>query len=343
LLEAEPVCAWAALQVAQRRSRGPWYALAGGAAGAAIWMLQTKGAALVVAAGIVTALYYRSHRKHLGWYLLGLAGSMLPLLAWPVSVLWSTLVSFPLQHYLGVAGIGKKFFFVALSAHLLVGLGLWIERAPRDALGLWWLGALLYVSTLSLPDLHHVISNSFATVPLTLWLVGQHRVRGGWAHPSGWMFTALPVAYLLALVVVFFISAPELLPRQQGLTVGQWLRLEQPDIAALVAVVHERVPPGRPIYAGPFLPGLYFEAQRPNATRFSHLLTSLHPPEFFLEARQAISADPPALVILNYRLVEKFSYRQDNPLDEYLRANYRPLEQRGDVLILEPRTGRGYE
>lgn len=325
--------AWAALSAAERRGHAAWYAAAGAASGVAVWMLQTKGAAVVAAAIIAMVLCYRTSWRRLGWYAAGLAASLAPFAFWPISMLFVTLVVFPLQHYSAVVAANFTFLALAFSAHGLAGLGLWLApRAPRPVFALWWLGTLLYASTASLPDLHHVISNSFTTVPLVLWLGRRPLLRG---NPERLVFAALPAAYLVALVMVVMRTVPAWLPAPHGL--AAWLRLENPNIAALAAIVQQHVPPNGSVYAGPFIPGLYFESQRRNPTRFSHLLSGLHPPEFFAEARRDLEADPPLLAMMNYRLVEKFGYQRKNPVDEFFAANYRVLEQRGDLLILVPK------
>lgn len=327
------VWAWAALVAAVRYRHAGWYAVAGAAAGVSIWMLQTKGAAVVVAAVVAMVLCYRTPWRLLGWYVAGLIASLIPFAYWPLPLLFATLVAFPLQHYAAEADVNWIFFAVAAGVHLVVGVRCWRQHAPRTVLGCWWLGALLIVSTASLPDVHHVISSSWATVPLILWLVVQLE---NWQSLPRAVLTALPVACLLAVVLVVLTAVPTLTPSRQGLTIGQWLRMENPDIAALTAVVLQHIPPDGRLYAGPFLPGLYFEAKRHNATRFSHLLTSLHPPEFFTQASRDLATNPPALAVVNYRLVQKYGYRRDNPLDAYLAAHYRVLEQRGDIMLLVP-------
>ncbi len=329
--------AWVALQAAVRKKNLGWFGLAGAAAGATAWMLQTKGAVVVAAALLAMVLCYRTPWRSIGSYLAGLAVSLLPFVYWPLPVLYSTLVAFPLTHYLAAADISFTFLALALAAHGLCGLALWVDpNPPRSALALWWLGAMLYASTVSLPDLHHVISNSWATVPLVLWQLHQFLDQRNWTRFGGVLLAVPPVSYFAALMLVFVVTSPSLLPARQGLTVRQWLRLENSAITELVAIVHQYVPPDGSLFAGPFLPGLYFEARRRNATRFSHLLTSLHPPEFFVQAQRDLAADPPDLVVVNYRLVEKYGYRRANPLDTYLAAHYRRFKQYGDVMVLIP-------
>lgn len=330
------VWAWVALQTAERRGNGRAYMIAGVAAGITVWMLQTKGAAVIAAAMVVTLLYYRVQLRRFGWYILGVLVSLLPMLAWPLSLLWSSLVIFPLQHYQTVSEFDYSFIIVVLGIHVLLGLGLWVRNASRTVWSLWWLSVFLVASSWSLPDLHHVVINTWAAIPLVLWLLSSREIRSPRWRAAGWISAVLPSAYVVALAGVLVATAPSLLPWRQGKTFSQWLRMADPGNDALVSLIQRRVTKEQTIYAGPFIPNLYFETQRKNATRFSHLITTLHPPKLFDEARRELEAHPPALVVLNYQLVEKYGYSIDNPVDEYIWENYHPVEENGDLLILAP-------
>ena len=329
------VWAWLSLQVALQRRHVGAALIAGAAAGAATWMLQTKGLA-VAAAAVVVLLTVSRTPKLLPPYLLGYAASLLPLLAWPIPLLWHSLVQFPLTYYQGV-GDGISYFVLAIALHLLLGLGLWLKRAPSQVKSLWWLGAMLLSSTASLPDAHHIIINSFPAVPLTIWLLP--RVTA-WPRHAGWrewlnlLMPVLPAAYLLVLTTTVLSGLPQSVVAVARQDAGEWLRLHRQDVAALVGAIHAYVPPDEEIYSGPFLPNFYFEARRSSAIRFGHLLTSLHPPEFFAAAAADLRRSPPRLAIVNYSQVARFSYRRDNPVDQYLAEAYDVLLQHGDVTVL---------
>jgi hypothetical protein len=88
------------------------------------------------------------------------------------------------------------------------------------------------------------------------------------------------------------------------------------------------------LYAGPFLPGLYFEFKKLNPTPFSILLTNLNPNQHFLEAKKALIDEKNKCVILNYQMVEKFNYNKKNPLDQYIEDNYKIHYQEENLIFL---------
>ena len=92
------------------------------------------------------------------------------------------------------------------------------------------------------------------------------------------------------------------------------------------------------IYAGPFVPGFYFETGKLNPTRYSVLLTNLHTSSQFFDAMRDLEARRPPCVITNYALVEKFNYSKKNVVDEYIGTHYELAYQTGRLQVWTART-----
>jgi hypothetical protein len=87
------------------------------------------------------------------------------------------------------------------------------------------------------------------------------------------------------------------------------------------------------LYAGPFMPNLYFEARKINPTGFAWLITGHHTPGQFARAAQRIETARPACAILNYETVRKYNYNTGNPVDNYIKNNYRLDKVLGEFMF----------
>ena len=326
------VWAWFLLQVAFERGTPRWYVVAGAAAGGVVWVLQSKGVPVVASAAVAALLLYRPRAKYYVWYLVGLLLALAPFLFWPLPTLWETLVVFPLGRY-RVGNVGLGMWLLAMLAYLALGWLLKLSRAPRSALGLWCFGVLLVLSTYAHPDVYHIAGNIFPMAPISLWAVSHTPAQNSWQRRVLVVFPLVVLAVLTLIVAAF---AAGTFPWRDGKRFASRWTLQNVEIESLKAVISARVPNNGYLYAGPFLSGLYFESLRPNATRFSYLLTSIHTPEMFAQARRELEQNPPALIVLNYHVVEKYGYSIDNPVDEYIWEHYHPVEESGDLQILVP-------
>ena len=81
--------------------------------------------------------------------------------------------------------------------------------------------------------------------------------------------------------------------------------------------------PGRYIYSGPFLPNIYFETKKLNATPYSVLVTRQQTSEQFINALKSFRENKPSCAILSYpNSFSRFKHDQNNPLEEYIKTNY---------------------
>lgn len=331
--------AWVLFATALGRQGRGWAVAAGVIAGLASITLQTKGLAVLAAAALTVAVHDRRQWRMLVWLGLGFSAALVPLfLVWRPALLWELLVAMPSRYY-GVATGRLEYGLLALvfGLHAAAGWQLVRQRAPMAVFGWWWLGAALLFSTVIRSDAHHVVMNSLPLALVTLWLLSQGRWRRtrGWRQVFDRLLVTTVATYPATVVVLTALALPTGLPTAQGKTWAEWLTLRNPGIEAIVFAVQTRVPPGKPIYAGPFLANAYFETQRHNPTRFNNLITGLYPRAFFAEARVSLEANPPAVALVNYPLVAKYRHQMNNPVDEFLWSRYRVTAQFGDVLLLE--------
>jgi len=100
-----------------------------------------------------------------------------------------------------------------------------------------------------------------------------------------------------------------------------------------VGEIKKICPKNQGIYAGPFLPGLYFELRSLNQIPYSILITDQQSEAQFIDAADKLADKRPHCAVLNYAVVEKFAYNRDNPVDDFIEQNYRLAKTIGNVTI----------
>lgn len=241
------------------------------------------------------------------------------LLFWSPGLLFTNLVVFPLFHYSAI----NKFPFGILAFLLIILLFLaWLlnARNNRLILGLSVIQLSLLISTYSRPDYYHLTLVAF---PLLIVL------------PLAWQEISR-----LQLVVRFFAQAVTIVILALFIWPSLPYLLDLPRLTVkknnyLINFIKNNCQATAQLYAGPFLPYLYFETLKRNPLPYSWLLTGLHTTEQFLTARQLLEKDPPACAVLNYQEVEKFNYNRNNPVDEFIKNNYQLALRWNNFLIFK--------
>jgi hypothetical protein len=90
------------------------------------------------------------------------------------------------------------------------------------------------------------------------------------------------------------------------------------------------------IYAGPFLPGFYFETNKVNPYAYPFMLNCNESCQASM--LNTFMETQPDVAILNYRMVKKFDYNIENPLDSYILNNYKKCQQFGNTSIYSKTT-----
>lgn len=319
---------WALLEAYDRR-RLDWWVAAGVLAGVTGLMLQTRGAAVVMV-GVAALVAARRLRPTLA-YAAGLLAGLLPLLAWPLPVLWQHLVAFPARHYLAPNFLSPRLLLLALALLAAIGAAAIVVHPRGRGYGVLWLAAVLLVASVGVrADPIHLAAVAWPLPvlylalldPLSRWSHGAWRVlaRGGAAY-VGVLAVAVLLGYVTAFTGLWWAITPPM----------PWsvrLALRDPFLETIAAAVDRHSPRGAPIFATPYLPMLYVAAQRPNVSRFSVLLSQLHPPEFFAETAERLRVRRPSVVV---RQLQSFAvrhgfHRDGGVVDAEIDAHYRVAE-----------------
>jgi hypothetical protein len=286
-------------------------AASGALAGLAALFLQHRAAVVTVA--IALALFcVRGRRRCLPAFLAGVAAGAAPLLCWPVETIVQQLVLFPLNHYRAVNQLSPVLPAIAALCWLGTAWILWRQRNGPATL-LLLLQPLLLAAT-QRADLTHVTQNLF---PLIALLPAMAAGRPSFTDAQ----VAKQAAVLAGLLAPLLLLAPMRWSNDQS-------RQE------LLRAVSAQCGGSQYLYAGPFIPELYFETGKLNPTRFSVLLTGLNTPAQFRDAAGALALAAPKCALTDYALASKFGYSLDNPVDRYLASHYVPAAQWGGRLVL---------
>ena len=332
--------AWALIS-AWRTRRLEWFVLAGAIAGLSVWLLQTRGGALVISGAVVTLAARRV--TLLAAYFAGVVVVCLPFLLWPPALLWHSLVTLPATQYLPSQFVGVQ--LVAITVGFLAGLALLamaVGVVPSGFWPLWAVAVSLAVSIWSRADVAY-----WSTIAWPLALLFFSLLASPWPRLAArsrqavrivsWYGGALLAAQVLGWAAINGASriAMTISDQRAGRT-NLW--------QGIAAAVTARTSPGEQIFAVPYLPGAYFFSQRPNATPYNTLLSNFHPPEIVADAISRLERVKPKVVV---RARDSFAVRrgfhQDGTaLDTYLNDHYRVVQSSVAgyaVEILERRPG----
>ncbi len=288
-------------------------AVSGLTAGVSALFLQHKSALLVLATAAFLAYLWLVEKrsawlKGLAVYLVCVAVPMLVLLKWPFETLFENLVYFPLFHYVPINRVPLWPFYLACWA-LIGSFALLRGSFNRLAGYLMLVQAALLLTALQRTDLMHV---SIALAPL-LALLPYLQERAALASKLQRLLQFSPVLVLLMGLPlgIAAIRLPYLLASGHG------------ETSQLVEFVRTSCDETPYLYAGPFIPGLYYESRKLNATSFSLLLTHFNTAEQFGQARKELEIHKPSCIVTNYAMTKKFGHDLHNPVDEFISANYK--------------------
>lgn len=287
---------------------------------AAIATLQQKGLLLAFASFLIL-LFFGSQGFKQNWRsaLLYVAGVSLPLLSllffWPFAVLWNSLVVFPLFNYVEANRISYYLLVLASAAWLLIVFVLRSRNRLRSALLI--LSGFFIISCYPLPDYYHLSLALALLTPLLpdLFIFGgtildkafRCLVLGGlswlWLWPLSVFFAFLFFNFSFSRDYYFL----------------DYVRKECP---------------GKYLHVGPFLPNVYLETGKISTTAFDILITGHQTPAQFAAAAAQLADNPPACaVIANPESLSRFRHKTDNPVDNFIRVNYRLVLNDGPVSV----------
>jgi len=299
-------------------------ALGGLMTGLSILFLQHKGAAFFfVILFFFLFLYIRDRNKGtlksiVSYFIFSMIPLLL-LLRWPLPILFEELVRFPSTHYLAINRVSPLLFYVG-SFYIL--LAFWAMRGGlnRPMQLLFTVQATLLFTTLQRADLFHTTVVLFPLLSMTpiVYEKIQHgpRLSRFMRYAYGGFFSIAAVTFIvvLAIAIVFIMSSFR----------------DATKNSLLLTSVKDRC---SSVYAGPFLPGMYYETGKLNPTKFTVLLTGYNTDQQFSSAYDELNAARPECVVVNYAMVGKFNYSKDNPVDKFIRDNYKLAYSSGDMQL----------
>jgi hypothetical protein len=282
--------------------------------GVAVLFLQHRGAVLAAVALFAPYVFHRGGMTATNWKSTGIfaVGLLAPTAAmflfWPPSVLFEHLVLFPATRYLEVNRVDLSLFGVVAS---FVALAVWLLRRSSSRI-VWFLLALqivFFVGALQRPDASHITPILFPLLALFPLLLNM---ASGASRPSRYF-----VVWIAAGLLMLNARVPMMMYQRASAPF-----FSEPSQHPGLRYVRENCTASPYIYAGPFLPGIYFETDKFNPTRYSVLLTKLSTDSQFLEALRDFETYRPHCMVTHYAMVEKFKYDKRNVLDEYISRNY---------------------
>jgi hypothetical protein len=292
----------------------------GVAAGVVLLFLQTKGLLLLAATAAFT-LFAGGVRRGVRAAAALVGGAVVVLapllLVWRPGVLVREWFLVPMAgDYLGHTSASRS---LAVACVLVAGglLAIAIHLRDRLLIALAYFQAVLVASFLYNVDLHHTAINTFPLlvfVPLARrrW---RERSPSAAASPPE-KFSALAIMSIFVGMVALLLATPSARPffKQSTLYVDFVRRhsrnlFPQPRVAAAHA-----------IYAGPFMPGLYFALGKKNPYLVAETVVCNRDCQRQLLAQ--IAEVRPEIAFLDYEMIRHLGYDQQNPVDAYLAQHY---------------------
>jgi hypothetical protein len=311
------------------------YAVVGMLGGFVFIFLQTKGAILcLAAAGLIVLLPNAPLGRRFG-YLVTMCGGVIISLAtllfrWEVPTLWRNLVTYPnntnwqVNHFINPVPVT----ITAIAITVILFDIAW-HRWDKKFWILATFQAALWISTLNLIEKQHLVINAF---PLCIMVVVLF--QNIWEHARHYLLKRTLVLGVVAsclFVVAAIFSAVTKIVGNSIYTIDI-LRLGHRS-GFWVDADFQQSPF---IYAGPFMPGLYFELGKSNPFRYPTTLICNN--ECMADTLKTLEDKRPLYAILNYGLVKKYDYSTNNIVDYYLQNHYVPCEPIASQPTAQPLT-----
>ncbi|HLK89226.1 MAG TPA: hypothetical protein VKZ18_04980 [Polyangia bacterium] len=305
---------------------GATAAVAGVAVAMVFLFLPTKGALLAAAAALwllSAGLPRRRLRPALTFVGAFAAVVALLCLRWRPTLLVQQWFLIPLEgNYLGHTGASRGALVLCAALAGAMGLFAGWSRDRRLAL-LAVVQAALYASTIHNLELHHVAINAFPAVLFAAVALDRRLA------PASRLLT-FPGQAVLATVAVTLFAWTLVSPIGARYLAGSTLSVDLLGHGAETAP-SPRLAAAHAIYAGPFLPGLYYLLGKPNPYFVSETVVCDAACQRRLVGELEVVR--PEVAFLNYAMVQHLGYDQDAPVDAFLRRRYVPCPDRGFFVV----------
>ena len=306
------------------------HVLVGVAGGVVLLFLETKGLALIASAALFTLLAVRGKRglKAAAALLAGAAAVVAPLLlVWRPTVLVREWFIEPLAgDYLGHTNVSRTLAAVCLAVALGMG-AVGARMRDRSLIAVAAFQVALVVSFLNNMDILHVAVNSFPLLVFVPMALQRRAARAPEAATGGEKLSASAVmAIVVGMFAVLMLTPPARPMLERSTLYVDFIRRQSRNIFP-----RPRVAAAHAIYAGPFMPGLYYELGKKNPYFISFTLVCNAECRGRLLAQ--IEETRPEIAFLAYEMVRHFGYDQNNPVDAYFRDHYVFCHDYGGLIV----------
>ena len=302
------------------------HVLLGAAAGLVFLFLPIKGSLLAFSAAAF--LFVIGFRGRVFRPLPELSGGFVAVVA-PLFAIWrpATLIRqwliIPITgNYLGHTYASSGYVVAAIA--VVVGMS-WVAIRLRDRAlkALAVTQAALFVGMSHNMELSHFAINSFPLVVFTFFVIHERIAR---PRERGEISPALVTAMFVGTILVWTATTAA---GARWAEVSVW----HADILGRrpKMVVRPRIAQAHAIYAGPFLPGLYYLFKKKTPFFVSETVVCDDACQRRLVVQ--LSEVNPELAFLDYDMIARLNYPQTGPVDLYLRDHYTACPSRGSIPI----------
>lgn len=291
--------------------------------GLSILFLQQKGIALLFALFSFFLFLFIHERKKI-WLKLSLyylVFSFFPLIIlfikWPISLLYSNLIDFAFFHYVEMLPLNIFLLFFIILISVIIVLR---KEKNYKILLLLYVQFILLLTIIPRSDYFHstlIIFPLCAILPILLKQLNR------------FSNVIKNFYYCLTFIIIAIIVMPSLL------FVTYYPPFSTTEYGSVISYIKKNCLNDNNLYAGPFMPGMYFETRKLNITPYSWLITQNKVPEQFLETARLLKKNKPKCAVLSYANVDKFNYNKDNPVDNYIINNYDKVGQVKKVSVFK--------
>ncbi len=328
------VAIWAVVALlAALRHKKPWLYVIAGVVGALVFLfLQTKGLAVAVATVVAIMIYGSRSVRQTAWLIFVYCSAWVITvgvltLQWDALTMLQSWFILPYQvQYLDFTIYEPWFIVIEIVTVTVMAFLAWRSKKQLFVV-LVLMQAALYVSSTQLIDLNHFMINSFPAVIVLGYIIQQYVMQ---YIPWKKMRAAIPIALCIPLL---FIGA------QTGMQSFEDVNIythDIPDVVREGIFQSEEIMNAEHLYFGPFIPGMYFETRQENMFTQAANMT-LCVDDCQLQTLAIFQEVEPEFALMNYHMVGKFGYNQDNLVDNYIQQEYELCEYHTGPLYIYAR------
>lgn len=292
--------------------------------GLSMLFLQHKGAAVFIAmSGFLLFLRFIYKRKYWTRSLTVFAVcSLVPLLVlfkWPLEILYSNLIQFVLFQ---CAEINKTSLVLSIFFLFILLIFIFIIKKNRlkEVTFLFFLQFVLLLTTFAQSDNFHVgiaIFPILVLIPVAVDALKNEKqiiklACGFLFFIATWLIMYPSIKYVTTFPLFYSVK----------------------DTGA-IEYIKQHCDDKYDLYAGPFMPGMYYETGKLNPTSYPWLITNHHTKKQFAHALTQLELHKPKCAVTDYKNVQKFRCTQNNLVGAYIQKNYEIVETTGDVQIFK--------